>query len=46
MRMPNVGTDADFARRDAVDQMLQFIRDAEPTGVTLNLKVIIENGRA
>ena len=46
MRMPTVGTDADFARRDAVDQMLQFMRDAELTGAPFNLKEIIEDGRA
>ena len=44
--MPNVGTDADFARRDAVDQMLQFMRDVELTGAPFNLKEIIEDGRA
>ena len=46
MSMPNVGTDADFAREDAVDEMLQFIRDAELTGVSFNLKQFIEEGRA
>ena len=46
MSMPNVGADADFARRDAVDQMLQFMRHAELTGEPFNLKEIIEDGRA
>ena len=46
MRLPNVETDADFSQRDAVDQRLQFIRDAELTGAPFNLKEIIEDGRA
>ena len=43
MSMPNVGADADFVRRDAVDQMLQFMRDAELTGAPFNLKEMIED---
>ena len=46
MRMHDVGTDADFARRDAVDQRLQFMRHAELTGAPFNLKEMIEDGRA
>ena len=46
MSMHNVGADADFARRDAVDQLLQFMRDAELTGAPFNLKEMIEDGRA
>lgn len=44
--MPNVGTDADFARVDAVDAMLQFMRDAQLTGASFDLKQSIEDGRA
>ena len=46
MSMPDVGTDDDFARRDAVDKMLQFVREAELSGASFNLKQIIEDGRA
>ena len=46
MSMPNVGTDADFAPRNAVDELLHFMRDAELTGESFNLKQIIEEGRA
>ena len=46
MSMPDVGTDDDFARQDVVDEMLQFMRDADRAGAPFNLKQIIEDGRA
>jgi len=44
--MPNAGTDADFERGNAVDELLQFIRDARPTTVSLDLKELKDEGRA
>lgn len=45
-RMSDRGTDADIARRHAVDEMLQFMRDPDRAGAPFNLKPIIEDGRA
>lgn len=47
--MPNVGLDTDFARsNDAVDDMCQFMREreAESTKETLDLKKLLDDGRA
>ena len=46
--MPNVGLDADFARSDAVDEMLQFMREreTESTKETFDLKELVDDGRA
>lgn len=46
MSMPNVGTDADFERSVAVDEMLKFMRDAQRTKASFDLKKLIEDGRA
>ena len=44
--MPNVGTDADFERLDAVDEMLIFMRAAQRIKAPFDLKKLIEDGRA
>ena len=46
MSMPNVGMDADFERIDAVDKLLQFMRDAPPTVIAVDLKQLKEEGRS
>ena len=46
MSMPNVGTDADFERSVAVDEMLEFMRDAQRIKAPFDLKKLIEDGRA
>ena len=46
--MPNVGLDADFARSDAVDEMLQFMREreAESAKGDIDLKELLTDGRS
>ena len=44
--MPNVGVDSDFERSNAVDEMLEFMRDAQRTKASFDLKKLIEDGRS
>ena len=45
--MPNAGPDADFAQSNAVDEMLQFMRECETesTKGTVDLKELLDDGR-
>ena len=46
MRMPNVGTDADFERVDAVEALLEFMHEARPMTIPIDLKQLKDEGRA
>lgn len=46
MSMRNVGMDADFEQSNAVDEMLEFMRRAQQTKSSFDLKKLIQDGRA